>query len=983
MKTSLPSTRLESLIELLEKKEELRKNVRYLKFFPEKPASYENSDIFKNKIIENFLKESGLYPLYSHQAKTFCLLSRGKNVVLSTPTASGKTLAYHLWSIQKVLEENKKPFHALYLYPLKALAQDQKKKIEQWNEYFKVNVGKEVHVEIYDGDTPPAQRTKIKKKPPQVLLSNPDMLHQSLLAHHDTWANFLKDLKFIVLDEAHTYRGIFGSHVALVLRRLARILDAHGAKPQFVACSATMGNPGEFLFHLTGERFEVIEETGAPLAPGYFLFWDSQDSVYTDAVRLLELCIRQNLRTIVFTKARKITELLSMWILEKHPEWRSRIRSYRAGYLPEERRKIEKQLFEGKISAIVSTSALEAGIDVGGLDVCLLVGYPGTVIATRQRAGRVGRSEEAFLVALLAQKDALDQYWLKHPEKFFMQKPEYLVVDPENPVLLKNHLTCAAAEWPLTSADQKFFGEVFQKQFSALLQEGALLEGENNQKYFSISKNPQRNVSLRDCGERYAIFEENTEKTIGTIDAYRAFREGHPGAVYLHQGETFVVQDLILSERRMIVREEDVDYYTQVNYDTETEILEKRKERVFISPAKTEIRVFFGKLKVTHRFLNYERHAWHDGRLLSTIALSLPPQSFETEGVWMVLPGVWRKKLVEKGRHFLGSLHALEHTLIALMPMRVLCDRWDLGGVSMPSHPQIPSPCIFIYDGTPGGAGLCAKAYVDLEHIVEAAGELLETCACEDGCPACVQSPKCGSGNDPLDKAGACWITEAMLGRASDMQKRGEDFLALSYGDFPKNLHKPPEPAEEKEAPWREPTGAVVLDLETQFLSSEIPGGWKNIEGMKLACAVAYDVKKEKFFSFREETVEKLIQLLCSASLVVGFNVKRFDYRVLAPYTDFNLQTLPTLDLLEKVAERLGRRISLSHLCRCTLGEDKSANGLLAVQWWRQGDHQKVEEYCKEDVRLTYALWEFGRKNGYVLFQHQPTGEKVKCPVQW
>ncbi|HET9869328.1 MAG TPA: helicase-related protein, partial [bacterium] len=420
--------------------------------------------------------------------------------------------------------------------------------------------------EIYDGDTPTGTRAKIRKSPPHILLTNPDMLHLGILAFHDAWAGFFKGLKYVVVDEAHSYRGVFGSHVAHVLRRLRRVCAHYGASPQFVTCSATLGNPGEFLEGLTGLPFEVLSETGAPQNAKTFVLWNPDTaSPYTEAVTLLIECLKAGLKTIVFTKARKITELISLWVTQARPEWAAQIKSYRAGYLPEERREIEAELFQDELKAVISTSALEVGIDVGGLDACVLVGYPGTMISTWQRSGRVGRGQAPSVVFLVAMADAMDQYWMKHPDRFFAMKPESLMVGFGNETIAGAHLRCAAAELPLTrEADTAFYGALMDDLLPGLVEKGSLLESAAGGKWLVTDKNPQRSVGIRDMGEGYQIIRQDTGELIGTIDGMRAFRDCHPGAVYLHQGVQYVVKDLQWEGRKILVLDEPVDYYTQV-----------------------------------------------------------------------------------------------------------------------------------------------------------------------------------------------------------------------------------------------------------------------------------------------------------------------------------------------------------------------------------------------------------------------------------
>jgi len=943
------------------------------------------------------LEKSGFEAPWTHQARAVEAVLSGKHVAVTTPTASGKTLCFNLPVFQSILENPNS--RALFLYPMKALAQDQLKNLQEWKGRFKTQQLPLFSAEIYDGDTPTGVRTKIRKNPPNILLTNPDMLHLGILAYHDGWTEFFKNLKIVVIDEAHSYRGIFGSHVAHVIRRLRRVCRYYGSDPRFITCSATLGNPEEFLQGLTGLPFEIISESGAPQNQKTFILWNPEStSPYTEAVTLLSECLKAGLKTIVFTKARKITELISMWIHQARPEWASKIRSYRAGYLPEERREIEALLFKDELSAVISTSALEVGIDVGGLDACILVGYPGTMISTWQRSGRVGRGESPSAVFLVGMADAMDQYWMKHPSCFFTMKPESLMVGFENEIIAKNHLRCAASEIPLTLAgDEPFYGPRLGQWLNPMVQEGLVLETSAGDKFLVTDKNPQRSVSIREMGEGYSIIRQDTGEMIGTIDGSRAFRDCHPGAVYLHQGIQYVVKDLQWEQNKILVLDEPVDYYTQVNYEEETEILEEENRRP-LGPSSSRCAIRFGRVKITQRFINFEVHRLLDQGLVSTYPLTLPPQTFETKALWMVLPESLQADLTNHKLHFMGGLHAAEHGTIAMMPLHVVCDRWDLGGISTPAHPQVPQPVIFIYDGYPGGVGLTQKAYETMEDLLATTFEMIRDCGCEEGCPSCVQSPKCGSGNHPLDKEGALRILGHILGREDfkahsisldrepgpSIPRTAEPlFSETAPAPLPIQSSPGPKPGMFRETP-PENTGTVVFDIETQYLAAEIRGGWGNLPGMRLSCAVVYDVNLGKYFTYIEETVQDLLRHLKASALVVGFNTLRFDYGVLQGYADSSLQKLPSLDLMADLQKKLGHRLSLAHLAEHTLGgAEKSADGLMAVKWWREGNYQQVIDYCRQDVKLTHDLWKFGKEKGYVLFKHKQSGEIVKCPVKW
>ena len=996
----LETSAFQKIFSSLKSREDLKDRIKHTETIQATPARFLSWPKDLSAPLIKVLEKSGFEAPWVHQARAVEASLSGKHVAVTTPTASGKTLCFNLPVFQSILTDPNS--RALFLYPMKALAQDQLKNLQEWKGRFKSHQLPLLSAEIYDGDTATGVRTKIRKNPPQILLSNPDMLHLGILAYHDGWAEFFKNLKIVVIDEAHSYRGIFGAHVAHVIRRLRRVCRFYGSEPRFITCSATLGNPEEFLQGLIGLPFEIISESGAPRNQKTFVLWNPETtSPYTEAVTLLSECLKAGLKTIVFTKARKITELISMWIHQAHPEWASKIRSYRAGYLPEERREIEALLFKDELDAVISTSALEVGIDVGGLDACILVGYPGTMISTWQRSGRVGRGESPSVVFLVGMADAMDQYWMKHPARFFSMKPESLMVGFENEIIAKNHLRCAAAEIPMTLVgDEPFYGPLLGQWLKPMVRDGRVLETTAGDKFLVSDKNPQRGVSIREMGEGYSIIRQDTGEMIGTIDGSRAFRDCHPGAVYLHQGIQYVVKDLQWEQHKILVLDEPVDYYTQVNYEEETEILEEEHHRP-LGPAASRCAIHFGRVKITQRFINFEIHRLLDQGLVSTYPLTLPPQTFETKALWMVLPEHLQADLTNRKLHFMGGLHAAEHGTIAMMPLHVVCDRWDLGGISTPAHPQVPQPVIFIYDGYPGGVGLTQKAYETMEELLTTTFEMIRDCGCEEGCPSCVQSPKCGSGNHPLDKEGALWILGHILGRDHRVEiktgKNPADRALNSQGSkeietinrekqipVPASLSLAGRLAGRVRETPPEKTGTIVFDIETQYLAEEIRGGWGNLPGMRLSCAVVYDVKLEKYFTYVEETVQDLLRHLQAASLVIGFNTRRFDYGVLQGYATFNLQNLPSLDLMADLQTKLKHRLSLAHLAEHTLGgAEKSADGLLAVKWWREGKYEQVIDYCRQDVQLTHDLWKFGKEKGHVLFKHKQTGEIVKCPVNW
>lgn len=923
------------------------------------------------------LKKLGFGSLYSHQAAAIEKVRQGKNVVVATPTASGKTLTYNLPVIESLIKApNSK---ALYIFPLKALEQDQLKALKEFVAPLKGQV--KFGAEIYDGDTSSYRRRKIRESMPSVLITNPDMLHLSLLPFHPQWETLFANLRFVVVDELHTYKGIFGSHLTQVIRRLNRVCAFYGSKPQFLASSATIANPQAFAERLTGLPFEAVEESGAPRAGRHFLFLNPTASPYTLAVRLFLDCLEGGFRTLAFTQARKITELLHAWVLKDRPDLGAKVSSYRAGFLPEERREIEAKLISGEFLGVISTSALELGIDIGGLDVCILVGYPGTVAATWQRGGRVGRADRESLIALIAQPDALDQYFMRHPDDFFSRGFESAVVDPDNSEVVSKHLVCASAEVPLSMEDALFPPQKYASLLDKLVLEGELLRSASGREWFSHRVHPHRLVDIRSAGESYAIFEEGTKRLIGQISAPRVYSECHPGAVYLHKASQYLISHLDQGKREVWGKQLEVDYYTRALSEKETEILSVERTQTL-----ARFTACYGKLKVTERVRGFEKRRIFGQELLSVHELEMPSHVFETMGLWIILPGEISQRVKDEGLHFMGGIHAVEHAAIALFPLFALCDRNDVGGISYPVHPQLGNPAIFIYDGYPGGVGLAEHGYGIIEELLQHTLILIRDCSCLDGCPSCIHSPKCGSGNKPLDKRAAEFVLKWIIsgkglearGATDGEEKPLPPVEALSVEE-PEAVAAAEQPSWLREEILRR--RILFLDIETQRSAEEV-GGWQNKHLMRLAVGVVYDSSEKAFNVFGEDRVHDLIEKLKTADLIVGYNIIDFDYNVLKGYSSFPFAGLKTFDILQEISTQLGYRLSLNHLAHKTLNVKKSADGLQSLQWFKEGKIEEVIAYCQKDVEITRDLFLFGLANGYLLFETK-TGQLVRLPLEW
>jgi DEAD/DEAH box helicase domain-containing protein len=703
--------------------------------------------------VASALLGAGVTSLYRHQAEAWEAARRDENVVVTTGTASGKSLAFNLPVLDAIAREPKT--RALYLYPTKALAQDQARALTELRL-------KGLRPAIYDGDTPPEARWQVRKWS-NLVLTNPDMLHVGVLPHHDRWGDVLHNLRFVVVDEAHVYRGVFGSHVANVLRRLRRLARVYDAEPRFLLASATIANPGELAQALTGERATVVQRDTSPRAEREVVIWNpplldpelgQRASALGEASRLLSELTTRGLRTICFAKSRKAAELIHRFTVERVDiATARRLAPYRAGYTPEQRREIERRLVEGDLLGVTATDALELGIDIGLLDCAISVGFPGTVASLRQQWGRAGRRGTGLAV-LVASEDALDQFFAREPEALFSRQVEAAILDHANPRILDPHVLAAAFEAPLDEADAETLGP------EALRRAPELRELERTPAGFVWKGRdyPAARISLRTGDmEAFTVVDGETGSLLGLVERDRAYSTVHEGAVYLHLGEQYLVETLDLEGRVAVVSPTSVDWYTQAKKESETtiEAVERRTRTIGVD-------LHFGRISVLEQVVGYARKATRDGSTIDVVPLLMPETTFETEGIWFS-PDPALLDGLEQMPKLLGTLHAAEHTLIALLPLWAMCDRWDIGGLSTNVHYQTGRPTVFVYDGHAGGVGITARGYDRFEGWVEDTTRLLQRCPCAAGCPSCVQSPKCGNLNEPLDKAGARVLLERML----------------------------------------------------------------------------------------------------------------------------------------------------------------------------------------------------------------------------
>ncbi|HEX7082584.1 MAG TPA: DEAD/DEAH box helicase [Gaiellaceae bacterium] len=694
----------------------------------------------------------GVDRLYGHQRAVWDAASGGNHVAVTTGTASGKTLAFNLPVLDALTRD--RTARALYLYPTKALAQDQ----------FRTLAGyrlPRLRPAIYDGDTPTEQRAAIRRGS-RAILTNPDMLHVGVLPNHDRWGDVLANLRFVVVDEAHVYRGVFGSHVANVLRRLRRLARAYGAEPQFLLASATIANPGELAASLLGERVEVVGDDAAPRAERTVVLWNPplldeelglRGSALAEAARLQASFVERGLRTLTFAKSRKAAELIHRFTAERLGDDR-RLSPYRAGYTAAQRRQIERRLAEGDLLGVSATNALELGIDVGLLDAVISVGFPGTVASLRQQWGRAGRRGSGLAV-LVASEDGLDQFFMREPDKLLGRRVEAAILDHANPRVLAGHVRSAAYEAPLRADD----ADVLGPEALALARADPLLRATPGGIVWAGRDHPAAKVPLRSADpDSFAVVDATTGTVLGLVERSRAYSTVHEGAVYLHLGESYLVRELDPTAMRAIVEPFRGDWYTQAKKETQTAIVEPRRVQ-----SRLGLELSFGEIEVTEQVVGYERKTVASQERIEVVPLVLPPATFSTEAIWF-LPEPGQLAGLEEMPRLLGTLHAAEHGLIAVLPLWAMCDRWDIGGLSTNLHAQTGRPTVFVYDGHPGGVGIAERGFECFEGWVADTARLLRGCPCSSGCPSCVQSPKCGNLNDMLDKAGAIAFLSRLAG---------------------------------------------------------------------------------------------------------------------------------------------------------------------------------------------------------------------------
>ena len=727
------------------------------------------------QLLVDRLALAGVAAPWEHQAVAADLAWGGTSVVVSTGTASGKSLAYLLPVLSSQLGDDRAT--ALYLAPTKALATDQLRAVRALNLMA-------VRAATYDGDTPREERDWVRRYA-GLVLTNPDMLHRGVLPRHSDFGSFLRGLRYVVVDECHSYRGVFGSHVAQVLRRLRRVCARYGADPVFVLASATSADPAASASRLTGLDVFAVSEDASPRGTTEFALWEPplvpsrpgggagengapvRRSATAETGDLLADLVVEGARTLAFVRSRRGAEAVALSarraVQEAVPELAGHVAAYRAGYLPEERRELERRLQSGDLLGVAATNALELGVDVAGLDAVVLTGWPGTVASVWQQAGRAGRAGQGALAVFVARDDPLDTYLVHHPEALFGRPVEATVLDPSNPYVLAPHLCCAATELPLTEADLPLFGgpthegqEQVRRLLADLVRRG-LLRSRSSGWYWTSRERPD--ADLRgDGGPPVRLVEVGTGRLLGTVDASSSHTQAHTGAVYLHQGETYVVAQLDLSESVALVRRDDPDFSTSAREVTDLRVVEQLRGQDFDG-----VRLALATVDVTHQVVSFLRKRIGSGEVLGEQPLDLPARQLRTRAVLYTASAQVLERAGLGPAEVPGAAHAAEHAAIGLLPLFATCDRWDIGGVSTALHEDTGECTVFVYDGHQGGAGFAERGYERGATWLRATRDAIAACECAAGCPSCVQSPKCGNGNEPLDKAGAVRLLDAVL----------------------------------------------------------------------------------------------------------------------------------------------------------------------------------------------------------------------------
>ncbi|WP_296881694.1 DEAD/DEAH box helicase [uncultured Methanobrevibacter sp.] len=757
-----------------------RDNIAHVETLPAKKASFKKVDNLNEKIIKYL--DSKDVKLYTHQAQAYEAIKNDENVIITTPTASGKTLAFNLPIMETMIEDSEAT--ALYIYPAKALSNDQLHVLE--------NLERELDIKInprtYDGDTPRDEKRGIREKS-RIVLTNPYQLHLILSWHHQ-WSRFYKNLKYIVIDESHYYKGVFGSNVAFLIKRLKRIANFYGSYPQFILSSATLANPLELANRLTGEEFVLVDKDASPSGEKDFILYNpfrnyrrnrvnmqNAPSVHMETESIFMYMMLKGIQTLCFTVSRKTTELIAMWAKKDMTQIKGklahRIAAYRAGYQAHERREIEEGLKSGKYLGVTCTNALELGINIGSLDAVIISGYPGTMISTWQQSGRAGRSNQKSLAILIAFENQLDQYFMNNPTFFFDKPHENAIIDLSNPILQEAHILCAAKELPIKSGEVYKYFNINEDILDDLVLKKDLHKNIRGDYMYPYDDNPALDHSLDQIsGQEFKVM--NNGRLLESMERSQVYREAHEGAILINKGDTYVVNSVNLKSGFVNVSQKTVDYHTMVLNKTEINIEKKLSKTKY-----GNLTIHFGELTVREDYYKYKKMQF--SKAIGTYPLDLPPLKFKTKGLWFTIPKQVSDTLEDmfpnEEEVFAGGLHGAEHALIGLFPLHTMCDRFDIGGLSTNYHEDTQEATIFIYDGYEGGIGICEKAVDVFVDLLKSTIDLLENCNCKRGCPACIYSPKCGNDNKPLHKNATKYILSYMCELISKKKEESHEII--------------------------------------------------------------------------------------------------------------------------------------------------------------------------------------------------------------
>jgi DEAD/DEAH box helicase domain-containing protein len=739
---------LEQLLQYIKNNEQIEKSITHWERIPPREAQFTPFPDRIDPRIKKALEEKGIYRLYSHQSEAFSSVNQGKNIVVVTPTASGKTMCYNIPVLDAIVKDEES--RALFLFPTKALAQDQMAELHELITYAGVNV----KTFTYDGDTPQSARKAIRQAG-HIVVTNPDMLHSGILPHHTKWTKLFENLKFVIIDEIHQYRGVFGSHMANVIRRLRRICDFYGSKPQFICCSATIANPGELAGRIIGEEVEVIDNNGAPSGEKHIIFYNPpvvnrelgiRRSSIMEARRIAEMLIKNSIQTIIFTKSRLNVEVMVTYLKDIYKDrmnQEDKIRGYRGGYLPNQRREIERKMRNGEIMGIVATNALELGVDIGSLEVCIMCGYPGTISSTWQQSGRAGRKNTISAAFLVASSSPIDQYIITHPEYFFGKSPENGLLNPDNLAILLSHIKCAAFELPFTD-DEKFGVETTQEILS-FLEEAKILRHVANRWHWMSETFPADDISLRSASNENFIIIDITNperRVIGECDRFAAPMLIHEEAIYIHEGQQYQVEKLDYEEKKAYVRVVDVDYYTDANLAVELKVID-----VFREKEDKNIMKCSGEVMVTALVTMFKKIKFYTHENIGSGPVNLPETSMHTTSYWISFPEELPEDMTQTDIQ--NGLLGLSNVLSNSAPIFLMCDPRDISVVYQVKSPFTQRSTIYIYDNYPGGVGFSDKLFELHKEILMTAEEMIKHCGCEEGCPSCVGplNEFSGSGN--------------------------------------------------------------------------------------------------------------------------------------------------------------------------------------------------------------------------------------------